>query len=149
MPGRSCVPRSARRMLLVDTGPIVAYVNNRDPDHGRCAALLSSRTDDLLVTPYVMTEACYLVAKYVGSAAEVNLVEALAAGDLVQVDVTTADLVRMAELMRQYAGFPLGIADASVIAVAERLQLPEVATLDRRHFGAVAPGHTDALVLLP
>jgi uncharacterized protein len=93
-------------MLIVDTGPLVAYLNRNDPDHGPCAALLESRTDDLLVTPYVVTESCYLVNKYIGAEAEVNLVEALVAGDISQVDIAAGDLVRMAELMRQYIGFP-------------------------------------------
>ena|SRR5260221_200771 len=118
-------------MLIVDTGPLVAYLNRNDPDHNRCAALLESRTDDLIVTPYVVTETCYLVGKYVGALAEVNLVEALAAGDLNQIDIPAGDLIRMAELMRQYIGFPLGVSDASVLAVAERLRASEVATLDQ------------------
>jgi hypothetical protein len=71
-----------KAMLIVDTGPLVAYLNRNDADHARCAALLESRTDDLLVTPYVVTEACYLVGKHVSAAAEINLVEALVAGDL-------------------------------------------------------------------
>jgi len=29
-------------MLIVDTGPLVAYLNRNDPDHDRCAALLTS-----------------------------------------------------------------------------------------------------------
>jgi predicted nucleic acid-binding protein len=93
-------------MLIVDTGPLVAYLNRNDPDHDRCAALPESRTDDLLVTPYVVTEACYLVGKYVGAVAEINLIEALVAGDLGQIDITAADLNRIAELMRQYMGSP-------------------------------------------
>lgn len=136
-------------MLIVDTGPLVAYLNRKDRDHARCAELLESRTDELLVTPYVVTEACYLVGKYVGAEAEINLVEALAAGDLSQVDIEAGDLIRMAELMRQYMGFPLGVADASVIAVAERLKASEVATLDQRHFRAITPAHVTALKLLP
>lgn len=55
----------------------------------------------------------------------------------------------MAELMRQYADFPLGVTDASVIAAAERLRATEVATLDQRHFHAVRPAHVTALKLLP
>jgi uncharacterized protein len=136
-------------MLIVDTGPLVAYLNRNDPDHARCSALLESRTDNLLVTPYVVTEACYLVGKYVGAEAEINLVEALAAGDLSQIDVPASDLIRMAELMRRYADFPLGVTDASVIAAAERLRATEVATLDQRHFHAVRPAHVTALKLLP
>ena len=82
-------------MLIIDTGPLIAYLNRNDPDHGRCAALLESRTDDLLVTPYVVTEACYLIGKYVGAEAEINLVEALVGSDLSQVDITPSDLVAL------------------------------------------------------
>jgi len=55
----------------------------------------------------------------------------------------------MAELVRAYADLPLGAVDASVIAVAERLNLADVATLDRRHFPVVRPRHVTALNLLP
>lgn len=118
-------------MLIVDTGPLVALLNRRDPDHERCADLLESHDGELLVTPYVLTEACYLVGKYVGPEAEINLVEAAAAGELEQTACTDADLARMGELMRQYRGFPLGIADASVVALAERLKVNEAATQRR------------------
>lgn len=48
-----------------------------------------------------------------------------------------------------YKAVPLGTTDASVIAIAERLKLTEVATLDRRHFNVVRPGHVDTLTLPP
>ena len=73
----------------------------------------------------------------------------MATADLTQVQVDSADLARMAEPMRQYRAFPLGVADASVIAVAERRKLTEIATLDRRHFAAVVPLHAPAFDLLP
>jgi uncharacterized protein len=47
------------------------------------------------------------------------------------------------------ADLPLGIVDAAVVAIAERLQLTEIATLDHRHFTVVRPRHTAAFVLLP
>jgi uncharacterized protein len=55
----------------------------------------------------------------------------------------------MADLVVQYGKFPLGAADASVIAVAERLEVTRVATLDHRHFRQVAPTHCVALELVP
>ena len=64
-------------------------------------------------------------------------------------DLTAADYTRMADLVVRYASLPLGTTDASVIAVAERLGLTEVATLDRRRFTVVRPNHVDALTLLP
>jgi uncharacterized protein len=48
-----------------------------------------------------------------------------------------------------YADLPLGTTDATVIALAERLDVDEVATLDRRHFTVVRPSHTPSLNLLP
>ena len=55
----------------------------------------------------------------------------------------------MAGLVDTYADFPLGTTDASVIAVAERLGVTDVATLDHRHFDAVRPRHADSFILLP
>jgi predicted nucleic acid-binding protein len=59
----------------------------------------------------------------------------------VPVELTGADYRRMAELVERYADLPLGTCDASVIALAERLDLDEVATLDLRHFRVVRPCH--------
>jgi uncharacterized protein len=60
-----------------------------------------------------------------------------------------ADFPRIVELMRQYADNGIGFVDASVVAVAERLNVRTVLTLDRRHFGAIRPRHCTALEILP
>jgi len=103
---KSFAPSSGKAMLIVDTGPLVACLNHNDPDHARCAALLESRTDDLLVRPYVASETCYLVGKYVGAQAEIDIAEALATGDMNQIETGADDLIRMAEQMLWYVGFP-------------------------------------------
>ena len=66
--------------------------------------------------------------------AEAAFLRLFAAGELVPVDLNPADSERMAELVEQYADFPLGETAASVIAAAERLGVTKVVTLDRRHF---------------
>ena len=75
--------------------------------------------------------------------------QSLADGDFLAVDLTASDYARMAELVVTYGDLPLGTTDASVIAIAERLKLTEVATLDRRHFTVVRPTHISTLTLLP
>ena len=82
-------------------------------------------------------------------AVEAAFLEALARGELIVEATTAQDFARMADLVRQYADFPLGTADASVIAVAERLGATHVATIDHRHFRAVRPAHCAAFELLP
>lgn len=73
----------------------------------------------------------------------------MAAGDFQIVDLIAQDARRAATSVRGYADMLLGTTDATVIALAERLGITEVAALDRRHFTVVRPVHTDALTLLP
>lgn len=62
---------------------------------------------------------------------------------------TTADLERCRALQQQYDDLRLGVVDASVITLAERLGETDVATLDHRQFSVVRPRHVKALTLLP
>jgi predicted nucleic acid-binding protein len=70
---------------------------------------------------------------------------AVADGDFELVDLTAADMRRAAQLVERYADLPLGTTDATVVALAERVDVREVATLDRRHFSVVRPNHVSAL----
>ena len=65
------------------------------------------------------------------------------------VDLSPFEWTRVADLIRTYADLPLGVVDAEVVAVAERLGTTQIATLDRRHFNVVRPVHVAAFELLP
>jgi len=133
--------------LLLDTGPLVAAIDRSDKHHASCAALLQSAPGPLLVPTTVIVEVCWLLEERPDI--ESAFLASVATGEFEHVTITTADLARTAELVRVYADLPLGTVDASVIAIAERLNLADVATLDRRHFTIVRPKHTTALNLLP
>jgi hypothetical protein len=136
-------------VILCDTGPLVAVLNANDADHQRCTDLLEEHPGPLLVPSPVVAEVCYMVESRVGPVAEAQFLRSLASGELVFTELTRPDLARMAELVERYADLPLGAADASVIAIAERLGVHEIATLDRRDFTVVRPSHVGALTLLP
>jgi len=84
-----------------------------------------------------------------GSKAESAFLRSLRDGVFTVVPLTSSDWGRMADLVDAYADLPLGTSDASVIAVAERLRVSEIATLDQRHFRVVRPCHVEAFTLLP
>ena len=96
-----------------------------------------------------VSEASYLLAKYLGPPAEAALLRALATDRFRVEPLGAADLKRMADLVEQYAELGLGATDASLIAVAERLGLVDIATIDHRHFTVVRPAHASAFRLLP
>ena len=102
-----------------------------------------------MVPATVVAEVGYLLAREAGARLESLFLRSIAEGDFTSADLTAGDFSRMAELVVTYASLPLGTTDASVIAVAERLKLTEIATLDRRHFTVVRPSHVDALTLVP
>jgi predicted nucleic acid-binding protein len=139
-------------VIICDTGPLVAAAIRDDDDYHACAELLAGlhlAGRRILVPGPVVAEVGYLVAKLGGARVEASFLRSLAEGSLVSVALESADYGRMAELVEAYADFPLGTTDASVIAVSERLNISEVATLDHRHFAAVRPAHCDAFSLLP
>ena len=136
-------------MIVVDTGPIVALLNDRDDHHERCRDFLAHHPGPLLLPTTVFTEVCMLAERRRGTRAELAFLADVRAGLFTLLETTSADLDRIAELVQTYADLPLGTVDASVIALAERLSLPAVATLDHRHFSIVRPRHIPALALLP
>jgi uncharacterized protein len=77
---------------------------------------------------------------------------AVAADELRVIEATPHDYRRMAELLTTYASLRLQVVDACIVAVAERLDVREIAALDRRDFLVVAPRHLprgERLTLLP
>ncbi len=120
-----------------------------DNDHEASLALLESHPGPLLVPQLVITEVAYLLESRLGWTAEVRFLGDLAAGNLLVEPVLASDWLRIAELVARYHDLPLGTVDASVVALAERLNADTVATLDRRHFTIVRPKHLPAFHLLP
>lgn len=139
-------------MILCDSGPLFAAADRKDADHHACVEMFTGlrlARRRLLVPSTVVAEVGYMLQTKVGAFAEAAFLQAIGDGDLELVDLKAEDCTRMAELVLQYDDLPLGTTDASVIALAERLGLREVATLDRRHFTVVRPRHVEALSLLP
>lgn len=139
-------------MIICDTGPLVAAALANDADHPARVKLFTDLHEagtELLVPATVVAEVGYLLAREAGPRLESLFLRSLADGDFSAIDLTVGDYAWMADLVTTYGSLPLGTTDASVIALAERLGLTEVATLDRRHFTVVRPIHVNALTLLP
>ncbi|HEY2157341.1 MAG TPA: PIN domain-containing protein [Isosphaeraceae bacterium] len=136
-------------MNLCDTGPLVAIGNRNDPDHAGCLAAAATLPKGPLLTTWpCFTEAMYLVSRMGGYPEQVKLWRLRDAGRLILHDPAPAEVDRMAELMDKYRDLPMDLADASVIAAAERLGLGRVFTLDR-HFHAYRLADGSALTVVP
>jgi len=133
--------------LLLDTGALYALADADDAWHGRMRDFLARERQTLLTPSTVIPEAAYLIRSRLGPRIEEKFVESLAAGEIVVENLSQADLARCAQLLGQYEF--LGLVDASLVAVAERLKLKALVTTDRRDFRRVRPKHIPAFELLP
>jgi predicted nucleic acid-binding protein len=136
-------------MLVVDAGPLVAATATRDRNHTRCVELLSDAPRPLVVPELVVTEVAYFLLDRLGPQAERAFARSIADGELLVEPVALAEWGRIDELLGTYSDLLLGMVDASVVAACERLGQTTLATLDRRHFGAVRPRHVAAFTLVP
>ena len=133
--------------LLVDTGVLYALADRRDAWHSRVVNFLKASPQPLLAPVTILPEVAYLLRERIGPHAETAFVASVARGEVVIEDLTIRDWKRIELLMGTYEF--LGLVDASVVAIAERLKLQKLATTDRRHFHAVRPAHIDHLTLVP
>ena len=135
--------------LILDTGPLLAALDAADPDHAACAALIVDANEDLIVPSLVLGELDYWCSRRFHPDAWLTFLDDIVAGAYQVEAPTVADLARCRELQATYADLVIGVVDASIVALAERLDEGKVGTLDRRHFGTVRPRHVPALILLP
>jgi predicted nucleic acid-binding protein len=136
--------------VVVDTGVLLAAADADDRWHRQASAILYERSAGQLILPVpVAVEAAWLIASRLGPATEGVFVASLAAGDFTLADLSGPDWARCAQLVVDYADMGLGLVDASVVALAERLRITTVASIDRRDLLVVRPAHCEAFNLIP
>lgn len=117
--------------MLTDTGPLVALLDRRDPNHAECTAAAQRLPPGPLVSTWpCFTEAMYLVGQTGGHRYQAGLWQMRSLGRPVLHDLTPAETDRVAVLMERYRNVPMDLADASTVAVAESLSLRRVFAVD-------------------
>ena len=134
--------------LVLDTSGVIALLNRSDASHQACVAVAAG-DDELIVPALTLVEIDYWCRKSAAPAAFAQFTSDIKQGAYSLAELLGSDLTRAVELADTYRDLDLGIVDASVIALAERLHITRVLTLDRRDFSVVRPRHCAALTLLP
>lgn len=137
-----------RSTLVTDTGVVYAALVRSDRHHSACAGLLGSG-QPVVIPNAVLVEAGLLGFRRGQPRVADQLLGSVLDRSVELYDTDHEDHERIRDLMRQYADLPLDLVDATVVAVAERLEEDTIATLDRRHFSVVKPLHCEAFTLVP
>jgi predicted nucleic acid-binding protein len=102
-----------------------------------------------VLSPFVLAEVDYLIHRIAGQSVEMAVLEDVARGAYRLEPITAGDVDSARRVMEQYQDLELGLADASIVVLAERYDCRDVLTLDQRHFRAVLGPKGKAFRLLP
>jgi len=133
---------------LIDTGFLLAVLDADDDLHQGCAAALQQEAIRLL-PDVVLPELAYLVLRELGYPPLISFLRAVAAGEMALVRTHTEDLERAADVLAKYADARVDFVDCVIVAMAERLNIRRIMTVDRRHFTLFKPRHCEYFEIAP
>ncbi len=132
-------------MITLDTSAVLAAIDAKDRDHSRIIDMLFRERGPYILPVAILSEITFMIEQDLGSRILEEFLANIAQGQFM-LDCGADDWDRIIVLVQRYADFPLGFSDAAVVACGER-NGGLVATLDFRHFGAVAREGTIRLAL--
>lgn len=133
---------------LTDTGFLFAVLDAKDARHKKCFEALENETAPFL-PDVVLTELAYLVLRDLGHDVLTVFLRSLSDGELPIICADIVDLKRAAEILEQYADSKIDFVDAVIMAIAERLNVRRILTVDRRDFGMFRPKHCEFFEIVP
>jgi predicted nucleic acid-binding protein len=134
---------------IVDSGFLYALINSREDRHRDVSEVIELLEEPMVFPISALTEVCYMIGRDLGPAELAAFVQNLANGDLILEGLTRDDLRRIAAVLAKYADARVDFVDAAIVALAERLKVTRILTLDRRHFELFRPQHCAAFEILP
>ena len=136
-------------MIVADSSFIYALLDPRDTYHGVAARWYPQNDEELATTPLVLAELDYLAGAHAGYVARDAVRRDVATGAYL-VEWWTAAARDAVEIAERYGDLGVSLTDASLVALAARLETRRIATFDERHFRAVRPLHGGGVfTLLP
>jgi len=128
-------------VILLDTSGLLAAVDASQRHHSAAAAALRAAEPPWALSPFVLAELDYLLATRVDQAAERAMLGEVGRGVYRLESFDAAEVAAAERVIAKHASLEIGLADASIVVLAERYRVRDVLTLDERHFRALrGPG---------
>jgi uncharacterized protein len=135
--------------LLIDSSFLFELSNTGSRRHWMAVNFLDQNRQPRLIPDVVLTETCYLLKARINQRAVEGFLDSLESPSIQLEAVTKADVKRAREIMAQYESANLDFVDCCIVAIAERLNIVQVCTFDRRDSSIFRPMHCEYLELLP
>ena len=135
--------------VITDTGALYALMDEDDGWHSEAKKILEEEKLGLILPSTILPEVCYLANKYLSLEAELGFLRSVVEGEIKVEEVNIKDYRSALNYMEKYKDINIGFVDATLIAVAERLEINTLFTTDRRHFSQIKTKKGKSFNLLP
>jgi len=135
--------------LLVDAGGLYAQADRDEPNHAAVARVLKAERESIVTTELCVAEADYLILERLGIDVELAFIDDLATGTFVVECLSRDELAAARAVAERYRDLRLGLADASMVVLAQRYASTRILTFDERAFRAVSPLQGGSFTILP
>ncbi|GIL12870.1 MAG: hypothetical protein BroJett038_15900 [Chloroflexota bacterium] len=135
--------------ILLDTSFVIALNNPKDRYHPRAYKFVSETKDNLIVPEVALTETAFMLAQAGGFPAVIAFLDRLVETETPLQNLSLNDLLRARQIMAAYPEARFDFVDCCIMSLAERLDIRQICTFDRRDFSIFRPKHCEFLELLP
>jgi uncharacterized protein len=136
-------------VILVDTSAALQLASSSARRHDDVVRVVDELAGPFLLSPFVLAELDYMLGTRHGQAAQLALLDEVAEGAYELAEFDRSDVESAAAVMRRYADLRVGLADASIVVLAERHGVVDVLSFDARHFRAMRGPSGRPFRLLP
>jgi uncharacterized protein len=136
-------------LILLDTSGLLAAFDESEPRHIAALAAIRSSRPPRLLSPFVLAEIDYMLTSHFGDRVEVAFLDDVARGAYALDPFSTDDLRAALQVLGKYADLHIGLADASIVVLAERHGCTDVLSLDERHFRTLRTSDGQRFRILP
>lgn len=135
---------------LLDSGFLYATIDEQDNDHKRVVELFPTLAREQVILPtIVLVEVTYLLLSRRGHKKMKLFIDMLYKSPFKFVCISKQDTQRISQLLDKYSDLELDFVDASITALAERLNIKEILTVDQRDFRVIRPLHCEYFEIWP
>ncbi len=134
--------------VILETSVLYSLIDKGDKNHKLVKDFFLKDNSVYYVLPSTaIPELCYLINTRLGPYFEIKLLEEINKGFYLEI-LKNEDVLRIIEILKKYDALNIGYVDASIVAIAERIKVNKILTLDRKHFGVIVPRGFDRFDIL-
>ena len=134
--------------IILDTSAVIGLMDKKYKKHEHLKTIFTEKDNLYILPSTAIGEICYMLNSRFGNKVELIFLEEIVRTNFQLELLKDMDIIRIIEILKKYDTLSIGYVDASIVAIAERLKINKILTLDRKHFEIVIPRGFDRFDIL-